>query len=542
MRHFAPKGARANFHPHSPLGLPFTQPAPARARRENHACVITSPQRATLARHRPNTRGRPQSQFLVDNSLTTQTLRSFEQDGTDVDGNFSMLNSSDLLSKPVEELKNIVKEKRKSGDDEDRDKEKARVKREKLEADEEADANGAAPMDADDDAADGAAEAIDDEDVTRLEGHTGEVFICAWSPATSQLASGSGDATARVWSVPAGPSGRQAQGSLGDPIVLVHTPVTDDATEGAEGAEGDEKREFESKDRNKNSKDVTTLDWNGEGSLLATGSYDGAARIWDADGTLVNTLSKHKGPIFSLKWNKKGDYLLSGSVDKTAIVWDAKTGEAKQQFNFHAAPTLDVDWRNNVSFATSSMDHMIYVCKLGESKPIKAFKGHKDEVNAIKWDPTGTLLASCSDDYTARVWSLKQDECVHELKEHTKEIYTIKWSPTGPGTNNPDLPLMLASASYDATIKLWDAEEGRCVHTLRRHTEPVYSVAFSPDGKYLASGSFDNRLLIWDVQKGELVKTYKGDGGIFEVCWNKDGTKVAAAYSNNRVTVLDFKP
>lgn len=542
MRHFAPKGARANFHPHSPLGLPSTQPAPARARRENHACVITSPQRATLARHRPNTRGRPQSQFLVDNSLTTQTLRSFEQDGTDVDGNFSMLNSSDLLSKPVEELKNIVKEKRKSGDDEDRDKEKARVKREKLEADEEADANGAAPMDADDDVADGAAEAIDDEDVTRLEGHTGEVFICAWSPATSQLASGSGDATARVWSVPAGPSGRQAQGSLGDPIVLVHTPVADDAAEGAEGAEGDEKREFESKDRNKNSKDVTTLDWNGEGSLLATGSYDGAARIWDADGTLVNTLSKHKGPIFSLKWNKKGDYLLSGSVDKTAIVWDAKTGEAKQQFNFHAAPTLDVDWRNNVSFATSSMDHMIYVCKLGESKPIKAFKGHKDEVNAIKWDPTGTLLASCSDDYTARVWSLKQDECVHELKEHTKEIYTIKWSPTGPGTNNPDLPLMLASASYDATIKLWDAEEGRCVHTLRRHTEPVYSVAFSPDGKYLASGSFDNRLLIWDVQKGELVKTYKGDGGIFEVCWNKDGTKVAAAYSNNRVTVLDFKP
>jgi len=458
---------------------------------------------------------------------------NLNEDGTDVDGNFSMLNSSDLLSKPVEELKNIVKEKRKSGSDKDR--EQARVKREKLEA--ETANGGATPMDADD--ADVGADAIDDEDVTRLEGHEGEVFICAWSPATSQLASGSGDATARVWSVPAGPSGRRAQGSLKDPVVLVHSPV-----DGAQDGDGDDDKErgFESEDRNKNSKDVTTLDWNGEGSLLATGSYDGAARIWDAEGNLVNVLSKHKGPIFSLKWNKKGDYLLSGSVDKTAIVWDAKTGEAKQQFDFHTAPTLDVDWRNNVSFATSSMDHMIYVCKLGESKPIKAFKGHTDEVNAIKWDPTGTLLASCSDDYSAKIWSLKQDECVHELKEHTKEIYTIKWSPTGPGTNNPDMPLMLASASYDATIKLWDAEEGKCVHTLRRHTEPVYSVAFSPDGKYLASGSFDNGLLIWDVRKGELVKTYKGDGGIFEVCWNKDGTKVAAAYSNNRVTVLDFKP
>lgn len=53
-------------------------------------------------------------------------------------------------------------------------------------------------------------------------------------------------------------------------------------------------------------------------------------------GDLKNTLNKHKGPIFSLKWNKKGDCLLSGSVDKTAIIWDAKTGDVKQQFEFHA--------------------------------------------------------------------------------------------------------------------------------------------------------------------------------------------------------------
>jgi transducin (beta)-like 1 len=46
-------------------------------------------------------------------------------------------------------------------------------------------------------------------------------------------------------------------------------------------------------------------------------------------------LERHKGPIFSLKWSKKGDMLLSGSVDKTAIVWDAKTGDVKQQFEFH---------------------------------------------------------------------------------------------------------------------------------------------------------------------------------------------------------------
>lgn len=46
---------------------------------------------------------------------------------------------------------------------------------------------------------------------------------------------------------------------------------------------------------------------------------------------------------------------------------------------------------------------MIYVCELGKTRPIRAFQGHADEVNAIKWDPTGSLLASCSDDFTAKV-------------------------------------------------------------------------------------------------------------------------------------------
>lgn len=52
------------------------------------------------------------------------------------------------------------------------------------------------------------------------------------------------------------------------------------------------------------------------GQLLATGSYDGFARIWSTDGKLVSTLGQHNGPIFALKWNKKGNYILSAGVDK----------------------------------------------------------------------------------------------------------------------------------------------------------------------------------------------------------------------------------
>jgi transducin (beta)-like 1 len=78
-----------------------------------------------------------------------------------------------------------------------------------------------------------------------------------------------------------------------------------------------------------------------------------------------------------------------------------------------------------------------------------------------------------------------------------------------------------------------------CISDLCTHSDPVYSVAFSPNGEYIASGSFDKNLHIWAVKDGSLVKTFKGDGGIFEVCWNSKGDKVAACFSNNTVCVLD---
>ena len=81
----------------------------------------------------------------------------------------------------------------------------------------------------------------------------------------------------------------------------------------------------------------------------------------------------------------------------------------RQSFSFHEGPTLDVDWRDETTFATSSADKKIYVCQLGSLAPLKEFSGHQDEVNSIRWDPSGKYLASCADDRTAKVWSMEQD-------------------------------------------------------------------------------------------------------------------------------------
>lgn len=344
--------------------------------------------------------------------------------------------------------------------------------------------------------------------------------MCAWNPVfTDLIATGSGDASARIWQM----GGSNAADGCGPVRELPHgTDMSD-----------------------RKNKDVTTLEWSSDGKLLATGSYDGVARVWSRTGALVHTLSRHRGPIFSLKWNRSGNYLLSGSYDQTTIVWDVSGGEGQvvQQFKDHNAPALDVDWKDDDTFASCSTDKKVLICRVGEEQPLRVYTGHMDEVNAVKWDPSGKLLASCSDDFTAKVWNVASEQTapMYDFKDHKAEIYTLKWSPTGPGSMNPQKQKMLATASFDGSVRLWNVQDGTCIRVFSRHRDSVYSVAFSPSGDYLASGSLAGQLYIWNVLEGVHVKSFKGKGDIFEVAWNVEETRVAACFSSNVVSVIDFK-
>lgn len=85
------------------------------------------------------------------------------------------------------------------------------------------------------------------------------------------------------------------------------------------------------------------------------------------------------------------------------------------------------------------------------------------------------------------------------LKENTREVYTMELCPN---INRLRVP---ATASYDAIVKKWDINTGRCLRTVSDHTDPVYSMAYSSDGQFLASGSFDRGRYIRISKDGALI-------------------------------------
>ena len=84
----------------------------------------------------------------------------------------------------------------------------------------------------------------------------------------------------------------------------------------------------------------------------------------------------------------------------------------------------------------------------------------------------------------------QQATLVGTLNGHTDPVYAVAWSPDGK---------TLATAGFDNTVRLWDAATRKEIRTLEGHAKLVLAVAFSPDGKQILSGSLDNTARIWDL-------------------------------------------
>ncbi|KAG1927038.1 coronin-1C [Pimephales promelas] len=117
------------------------------------------------------------------------------------------------------------------------------------------------------------------------------------------------------------------------------------------------------------------------------------------------------------------------------------------------------------------------------------------------WDPFDThRLVVAGDDAKIRVWqipkgglteTLTEPECV--LRGHTEKIYSVKFHPLASG--------LLASSSYDLTVRLWKLETGEEVKRLTGHQDQIFGMAWSPDGKLLATVCKDGKVRLYDPRK-----------------------------------------
>ena len=114
------------------------------------------------------------------------------------------------------------------------------------------------------------------------------------------------------------------------------------------------------------------------------------------------------------------------------------------------------------------------------------------------------MHAGSVDTFQIHIWSLKTGRLLDILAGHQGPVTSLCFSPESS---------LLASGSWDKTVRLWDVYDGRGQTDVLPHAHDVLAVAFRPDGKQVAVATLDGQVFLWKPDDARLEGTIEAGRG-----------------------------
>jgi len=280
--------------------------------------------------------------------------------------------------------------------------------------------------------------------------------------------------------------------------------------------------------------DVTQVAFSPDDQTILTGSDDNSARLFDIEtGKQLQVFSGHTDKLNDIAFSPDGKWVLTGSSDQTARLWDTATGQEIRTFAGHTNIVITVAFLpDGKQILTGSEDGTMRLWDAQTGRELNQWF-IKDPVSAFSSD--GNYAVGYSEtDNANHLWDIKALTKTHSF------TYTGQ-----PGRSNIEFSSdgKYLLAGYGKEIVLSDVTSGQELQMFKGHTDAIYKLAFSSDGKYILSVSADRTARLWDIQTGQEVRRFSGhSGSVLGVAFSMDGKRILTGGADDTVRLWNVEP